>query len=74
MTDPVDLEAIDARVNAATPGPWEWQDVGEHGYPQRIVGNDDGLVLVEILNGGPDRHHLMPVDRTRPNRPRRHVL
>ena len=53
MTDAPDLNAIEARANAATKGPWVWQ-ANDDGYPQQIVGNDDGLVLVAETFIGPE--------------------
>jgi hypothetical protein len=53
MADELDVSAIEARVNAATKGPWRWQ-ANEKGYPQEIVGNDDGLVLVAETFTGPE--------------------
>jgi len=40
---------------AATKGPWIEKVVGKHGYPQRLLANDDGLVLVAEFYEGPDR-------------------
>ena len=53
MTAALDLDAIEARANAATKGPWAWQ-ANDKGYPQQIVGNDDGLVLVAETFTGPE--------------------
>ena len=49
----LDLVAIAARANAATKGPWVWQ-TNDKGYPQQIVGNDDGLTLVAETFIGPE--------------------
>lgn len=53
VTDALDLDAIEARANAAPKGPWAWQ-ANEKGYPQQIVGNDDGLILVAETFIGPE--------------------
>jgi hypothetical protein len=54
---------IEARLAAATKGPWDWQaglmaEGSERtyaGYPQRIVAQDDGLVLIaETFDGHED--------------------
>lgn len=41
---PERVQEIRARLAAATPGPWMTAD--DHLYPQRVVANDDGLVLI----------------------------
>lgn len=53
MSDALDLDIIEARANAATKGPWRWQ-ANDKGYPQEIVGNDDGLILVAQTITGPE--------------------
>ncbi|MGA8017214.1 MAG: hypothetical protein WCB85_15015, partial [Candidatus Dormiibacterota bacterium] len=40
------LTELRQAIERATPGPWVWDGVGKHGYPQRITANNDGLVLV----------------------------
>jgi hypothetical protein len=49
----LDLDAVRARANAATKGPWFWQ-ANDKGYPQSILANDDGLVLVAETFTGPE--------------------
>jgi len=53
-TDPLDLEAIKARVAAATPGPW-WSDESDmcwrlHGVMGRIPPQLDGAIPEQIMN------------------------
>jgi hypothetical protein len=43
---PEQLAEIEARAEAATPGVWYWEALGEHGYPQRI-GNDAEVAVAE---------------------------
>lgn len=48
-------DELRALGEAATKGPWFWEGMGSHGYPQRIQANDDGLVLVaETFHGDVD--------------------
>ena len=49
MTD-IDLDAIQARVDAATKGPWLVKGM----YPQEVLANDDGLTLVATTHSSPD--------------------
>lgn len=51
MAEHLDLEAIRARVTAATRGPWHAEYFGKRGYPQRI-GTDDATVVAETFDGG----------------------
>ena len=46
---------IRARLAAIPKPPWFWSALGEHGYPQRVLCNDDGLNLIcEIFYGDLD--------------------
>lgn len=40
-------------LDSITPAPWVWQ-TNDKGYPQQIVANDDGLVLVAETYTGPE--------------------
>lgn len=54
MTLPANLQAALDALDHVTKGPWIHEELGGHlGYPQRIVANDDGLVLVCDLHEGP---------------------
>jgi hypothetical protein len=46
MTDH-ELAAIEARANAATPGPWGWREVGSGFYPTAIVYDRDDAEVVK---------------------------
>lgn len=49
MTDPIDLDAIEAKVNAAKPGPW-WLVLGE----RHMVGTRHEFPSLEIRHGDPN--------------------
>lgn len=57
MTADDPLAEIRAAREGITRGEgWFWQGVGEHGYPQHILTNSDGLVLIaETFDGDVDR-------------------
>ncbi len=40
------------RAEAIPHGPWHWQALGEHGYPQRVV--NEGAYLIAECFTGPD--------------------
>lgn len=53
-TEPLDLDAIKARADAATPGPW-WSDESDmcwrlHGVAGRIPAQMDGFIPEQIVN------------------------
>lgn len=53
--DPSPSDKLAALGAEALRGPWTWEAVGDHGYPQRIMANDDGYTLVaELFWGDPD--------------------
>jgi hypothetical protein len=47
----LDLDAIEARVEATPKGPWHVEYFGDHDYPQRI-GNDAAILVAETYEGG----------------------
>lgn len=48
----LDLTAVRARADAATPGPWHVEYLGKARYPQR-VSNDTAVMVAETFVGGP---------------------
>lgn len=52
MSDDVKARAHQL-LDSITPAPWVWQ-TNDKGYPQQIVANDDGLVLVAETYTGPE--------------------
>jgi hypothetical protein len=45
MTEPLDLDPIRARLEAASPGPWRWEDWGDppvdHGRSAHTLASDE---------------------------------
>ena len=61
MTDEPMVERLERLEREATPGPWRWEGLGDHGFPQRVYGRNadpsDGtypLVVMESYWGDAD--------------------
>ena len=51
---PLDEQAIQKRLEAATKGPWTWIPKGDGGQPQFVIHPDnDGGVLIAKVTGKP---------------------
>lgn len=48
------------RAQAVARGPWHWQALGDHGYPQRVV--NEGAVLIAECFTSPDATRVVEAE------------
>lgn len=53
LADELMVERLERLERDATPGPWRWEGLGDHGYPQRVYGRNadpsDGTYPVVVM-------------------------